>query len=96
MLINIEIKDYSFFDLIFIQCYDFHYKNNQSRFYKYDCPLLQITNMYNVMLIKSIIELVQIIQHTEQQNECYVLCQSSDQYWSMHMLVWINAFKTSW
>lgn len=72
MLINIEIEDYSSFDLALVRWYDFRYKNDQRRLYKYDCPLLQITNMYNVVPVESLIELVHIIQRAEQQNEYFV------------------------
>ena len=72
MLINVEIEDYSSFDLALVRWYDFHYKNDAQRLYKYDCPLLQLTNIYNVVPIESIIELVQIIQRAEQQNEYFV------------------------
>jgi hypothetical protein len=72
MLINVEIDGYSSFDLALVRWYDFRYKSDARRFYKYDCPLLQLTNIYNVVPIESIIELVQIIQRAEQQNEYFV------------------------
>ena len=72
MLINIEIKGYSSFNLALIQWYDFRHKNDIQRSYKYGCPLLQITDMYNVIPIESIIELVQVIQRAEKQNEYFV------------------------
>ena len=72
MLISIETENYTSFDLALVRWYDFRYKNDTRRLYKYDCPLLQLTNIYNVMPIKSIIELVQIIQRAKQQNEYFV------------------------
>ena len=72
MLININIEGYLSFNLALVQWYDFCYKNNNQRLYKYDCPLLQITNGYNVMPVESIIELVQVVQRAEQQNEYFV------------------------
>jgi len=72
MLINIEIEDYSSFDLALVRWYDFRYKNDLRRLYKYDCPLLQITNTYNVVPVESIIELVHVIQRPEQSNEYFV------------------------
>jgi hypothetical protein len=60
MLISVEIKGYSSFNLALVQWYDFRYKNDIQRSYKYSCPLLQITDMYNVIPIESIIELVQV------------------------------------
>ena len=71
MLLNVEIEGYSAFDLALVQWYDFRHKNDEWRLYKYDCPLLQITNTYNVVLTESIIELIQIIQHAEKQNEYF-------------------------
>ena len=72
MLISVEIKGYSSFNLALVQWYDFHYKNDIQRSYKYSCPLLQITDMYNVIPIESIIELVQVIQRAEKQNKYFV------------------------
>jgi hypothetical protein len=71
MLFNIKIGDDSSFDLALIQWYDFRYKNDAQRLYKYDCPLLQITNTYNVVPTESIIELIQIIQRAEKHNEYF-------------------------
>jgi hypothetical protein len=72
MLISVEIKGYSSFNLALVQWYDFRYKNDIQRSYKYSCPLLQITDMYNVIPIESIIELVQVIQRAEKQNKYFV------------------------
>ena len=72
MLVNIEIKNYSSFDFALVRWYNFRYKNDQRRLYKYGCPLLQFTNMYNVVPVDSIIELVHIIQRAERQNEYFV------------------------
>jgi len=72
MLFKIEIENYASFDLALVQWYDFRYKNNSRRLYKYNCPLLQITNMYNIVPVESVIELVQIIQRAEQENEYFV------------------------
>jgi hypothetical protein len=44
MLFNVKIGDDLSFDLALVQWYDFLYKNDAQRLYKYDCPLLQITN----------------------------------------------------
>jgi hypothetical protein len=72
MLINVKIEGYSSFDLALVQWYDFRHKNNTRRLYKYDCPLLQITNTFNVVPIESIIELIQVFKRAEQQNEYFV------------------------
>ena len=72
MLVNVQIEGYASFDLALIQWYDFHYKNDKRRLYKYDCPLLQLLNMYNFVPVESIIELVQVIQHAGRQNEYFV------------------------
>jgi len=72
MLINVKFENSSSVDLALIQWYDFRYKNDLRRLYKYDCPLLQITNTYNVMPIESIIELVQVVQRAEHHDEYFV------------------------
>ena len=72
MLININIEGYSSFDLALIQWYDFRYKNDTRRLYKYDCPLLQITDTYNFIPVESIIELIQVVKRAEKQNEYFV------------------------
>ena len=71
MLFNVKIDELSF-DFALIQWYDFRYKNDVRRLYKYDCPLLQITNTYNAVPIESIIELVQVVQRAEKQDEYFV------------------------
>ena len=68
MLINVEVQDYSSFDLALVQWYDFCYKDvsNDSRcLYEYGYPLLKVTNMFNVVTVESFIELVQIVQRAE-------------------------------
>lgn len=72
MLINIKIDGYSSFELALIHWYDFRYKNDVRRLYKYDCPLLQTTNTYNFVPIESIIELIQVVKRAEKQNEYFV------------------------
>lgn len=70
MLFNVNVNDLSF-DLSLVQWYDFRY-NDTRRLYKYGCPLLQLTNTYNVVPIESFIELIQVIQRAEKQNEYFV------------------------
>jgi hypothetical protein len=72
MLVNIKIDGYSSFELALIHWYDFRYKNDIRRLYKYDCPLLQTTNAYNFVPIESIIELIQVVKRAEKQNEYFV------------------------
>jgi hypothetical protein len=73
MLINVKIEDYASFDLALVRWYDFCYKNDPRRLYKYDCSLLKITDTYNVVPIESIIELVHVIKRaSERQNEYFV------------------------
>ena len=72
MLVNIQIEGYAAFDLALVQWYDFQYKNDKRWLYKYDCPLLQLLDMYNFVPVESIVELVQVIQRAEQQNEYFV------------------------
>ena len=71
MLINVKIGSYSSFDLALIRWYDFRYKHDIRRLYKYDCPWLQFTDMYNFVPVNSIIELVQIVQRAERYNEYF-------------------------
>ena len=72
MLINVKINGYSSFDLALIRWYDFRYKNDERRLYKYNCPWLQFTDTYNFVPLESIIELVQVIQRAEKPNEYFV------------------------
>ena len=72
MLITVKIEGYSSFELALIHWYDFRYKNDIRRLYKYDCPLLQTTNAYNFVPIESIIELIQVVKRAEKQNEYFV------------------------
>ena len=70
MLINVEIKNHHSFDFVLVRWYDFCY-NDKHRMYKYDCPLLKLTNEYSFVPVESIIELVQIIHRAEYQNEYF-------------------------
>lgn len=74
MLIRVEIGGYSSssFDLALIQWYDFRYKNDPRRLYKYDCPLLQLLDIFNFVPVESIIELVHVIPRVERSNEYFV------------------------
>ena len=72
MLVNVKVNDDLSFDLALIRWYDFCYKNNVRRLYKYDCPWLQYTDTYNFMPVESIVKLVQVIQHAEKQNKYFV------------------------
>ena len=70
MLINVEIKDHHSFDLVLVRWYDFRY-NDKRRMYKYDCPLLKLTDKYSFVSVESIIKLVQIIHYAEYQNKYF-------------------------
>jgi len=73
MLVNIEICDYSTsFDVALIQWYDFIYKNDIRRLYKYDCPFLKLLNSYNFVPIESIYEIVHIVPRADQENQYFV------------------------
>ena len=72
MLVTIKIDGYSTFELVLVHWYDFCYKNDERRLYKYDCPLLRITNTYNFIPVESIIELIQVVKRAEKQNEYFV------------------------
>lgn len=71
MLTNINVENYPSFDLALVQWYDFRYKNDARRLYKYDCPLLVLTDLYNFVPVESIIELTHIIQRAEKENEYF-------------------------
>lgn len=71
MLINVSIKNHSSFDLALVRWYNFRYKDKR-RFYKYNCPLLKLTDEYSFVPVESIIELVHIIQREDYQNEYFV------------------------
>lgn len=68
MLTSIKVENCPSFDLALVRWYDFKY-NDPRRLYKYDCPLLKLTEMYNFVPVDLIIELVHIIQHAEKQND---------------------------
>ena len=70
MLINIRVENHSSFDLALVRWYDFRY-NDPQRLYKYECPLLQLTDIYNFVPVESIIELIHIIKRAEKQNEYF-------------------------
>ena len=71
MLVTVKIEGYLSFDFALVQWYDFWY-NAQQHLFKYGCPLLRITNTYNFVPVKSIIELIQVFKHTERPNEYFV------------------------
>jgi len=60
MLINIRVENHSSFDLVLVRWYDFCY-NDLWCLYKYECPLLKLTDIYNFVPVNSIIELIHII-----------------------------------
>ena len=73
MLITVKIEGYSSFELALIHWYDFRYKNDIRHMYKYDCPLLQTTDTYNLVPVASIIELIQVVKrHDEKPNEYFI------------------------
>jgi len=57
--------------LALVQWYDFRYKTG-NRLYKYDCPLVQLTDTYDFVPVESIVKLVYIIKYEEKQNEYFV------------------------
>jgi hypothetical protein len=64
MLVTIKIDGYSTFELALVHWYDFCYKNDEGRLYKYDCPLLRTTT-YNFVPVESIIELIQVVKRAK-------------------------------
>ncbi|CAG8823047.1 33751_t:CDS:1, partial [Racocetra persica] len=48
LLVRIVLEDTLTFDLALIRWYDFKHPNATLKFYKYRCPYLQFTNIYNM------------------------------------------------
>ena len=81
MLINVEIKNHHSFDFVLVRWYDFRY-NDKRRMYKYDCPLLKLTDEYSFIPVEFIIELVQIIHHAEYQINILLMMYLYFKYYS--------------
>ena len=72
MLVTITIENYpTQFDLALVQWYNFCFKND-CWLYKYDCPLLKLSDIFDFISVESIIELVHVIKCAEKQNEYFV------------------------
>ncbi|CAG8794744.1 7598_t:CDS:2, partial [Cetraspora pellucida] len=46
---KVSLKDTMTFDLALVCWYDFKFPNTPSKFYKYECPYLQLTDIYNMI-----------------------------------------------
>ena len=55
-----------------VQWYDFKYVNDQSKYFRLDCPYLKMTNLYNLIPIESINEEVHIVLRFDKEN-CFLL-----------------------
>jgi hypothetical protein len=74
MLLRLKIKINSYeqsYDLALVQWYDFKYQA-KNRLFKYDCPHLKLVEMFTLIAIESIIELVHIIPRFGKENEYLV------------------------
>ena len=71
MLVNVEIKEYSTFNVVLVQWYDFHY-NDENRRFKHGCPLVKLVNIYDFIPVESIIELVHVVPRYDKNNEYYI------------------------
>ena len=58
--------------LALIQWYDFKYVNDQSKHFRLDCPYMKMTDLYNLIPIESIKEIVHIIPQFEKTNSYYI------------------------
>lgn len=74
MLLRLKIKinlcEQSY-DLALVQWYDFKYQA-KSRLLKYDCPHLKLIEMFTLISIESIVELVHIVPRFGKENEYLV------------------------
>ncbi|CAG8713585.1 15018_t:CDS:2, partial [Cetraspora pellucida] len=61
LLIHLIFKNTSMFNLALVRWYDFKHSNIPSKFYKFECPYLQLTSIYNIILIESINNIVHIV-----------------------------------
>ena len=74
MLFRLKIQVNSYeqsYDLALIQWYDFKYQA-KSQLFKYNCPHLKLIEMFTLIAIESIIELVHIIPRFGKENEYLV------------------------
>jgi hypothetical protein len=71
MLFSLKIPGHKEQELALVQWYDFKY-NDSSRLLKYDCQYMKIIQMFTIIAIDSIIELVHVISCFEKSNECFI------------------------
>jgi hypothetical protein len=70
LIAKIDLKDQNIpLNLALIQWYDFKY---QSLPYVYGCPLLELTEIYNIIDIEAIQDIVHIVPRFDKRNEYFV------------------------
>ena len=68
-MVKIEIEKKSLLCLALVQWYDFKFQNNP---YLYYCPLLKLVDLYNLISIETIDNIVHIIPRFDKNNEYFV------------------------
>ncbi|RHZ80517.1 hypothetical protein Glove_134g23 [Diversispora epigaea] len=69
LMAKIEIKEESPLNLALVQWYDFKFQKNS---YLYNCPLLKLVELYNLIPIETIDNIVHIIPRFDKDNEYFV------------------------
>ncbi|CAG8739309.1 1723_t:CDS:2, partial [Cetraspora pellucida] len=61
LFVRVILTTATMIDLALICWYDFKYPSAPSKFYKYECPHLQLTKIYNMIPVQSINHIVHIV-----------------------------------
>ncbi|RHZ50269.1 hypothetical protein Glove_502g47 [Diversispora epigaea] len=69
LMAKIEIKEKSLLNLALVQWYNFKFQKNS---YLYNCPLLKLVELYNLIPIETIDNIVHIIPRFDKDNEYFV------------------------
>jgi hypothetical protein len=69
LMVKIEIEKKPSLSLALVQWYDFKFQNNP---YLYYCPLLKLVDLYNLISIETIDNIVHIIPRFDKNNEYFV------------------------
>ncbi|RIB06156.1 hypothetical protein C2G38_2054209 [Gigaspora rosea] len=72
LLIRIIFKNTLTFNLALVRWYDFKHPNIPSKFYKFGCPYLQLTSIYNIIPIESINNIVHVVPQFDTTNSYYI------------------------
>jgi len=69
LMTKIEIEEKPPLNLALVQWYDFKFEKNS---YLYNCPLLKLVELYNLIPIETIDNIVHIIPRFDKDNEYFV------------------------